>query len=232
MEVAARGSGDPLTPRSSGAEEGSSGSRVNVILTAAIAVCLAAVIVLGFLMNKTYESRADAVEDDGLWAQAGSVLGIERRDPAESTRAGEVIGEDTVEALEPAPAAEQQRTADQLEAASRMANAFLNLRHDEIEANIEAVKSLATGPFLRQYTSASADLATLIRRAEATQTGEVVWTALIAGDDDDATVIVATNGTVANKVTDFEPEARTYRLQLDLDLVDGRWLTSDLQYVR
>lgn len=220
-----------MTPGSSGAEESSSGSRVNVILTAAIAVCLAAVIVLGFLMNKTYESRADAVEDDGLWAQAGSVLGIERRDPAESTRAGEVIGEDTVEALEPAPADEQQRTAEQLEAASRMVNAFLNLRHDEIESNIETVKSLTTGPFLREYTEASAKLARLLRQAKATQIGEVVWAGLVAGDEDDATVIVATTGSVANKLTKFEPRARTHRLQLDLDLVDGRWLTSDLQYV-
>ena len=45
-------------------------------------------------------------------------------------------------------------------------------------------------------------------------------------------MIVATNGTVSNKLTEFEPVARTYRLQLHLDLVDGRWLTSDLQYVR
>lgn len=203
-----------------------------MVLAAAIAVCLAAVVALAFLMDDTYDNRADAVDDDGFWGQVGSVLGIERRDPAASSRAGEDIGEDTVEALEPAPEAEQERTAAQLEAAGKMANAFLNLRHEEIESNIETVKSLATGPFLRQYTRASADLAKLIRRAEATQTGEVIWAGLVAGDADDATVIVATNGTVANKVTDFEPQARTYRLQLDLDLVDGRWLTSDLQYVR
>jgi hypothetical protein len=45
-------------------------------------------------------------------------------------------------------------------------------------------------------------------------------------------VIVATTGTVANKVTNFDPTGRSYRLQLDLELVDGRWLTSDLQYVK
>ena len=37
------------------------------------------------------------------------------------------------------------------------------------EANIEAVKALATGPFLRQYTRASNDLVKLTRRAQATQ---------------------------------------------------------------
>ena len=72
----------------------------------------------------------------------------------------------------------------------------------------------------------------LTQRAQATQTGEVEWAGLVAGDDDSATVIVATSGTVANKLTEFEPVARTYRLQLEVDFVDGRWLTSDLQYVR
>ena len=42
-----------------------------------------------------------------------------------------------------------------------MANAFLNLDYENIEADIEAVKALATGPFLRQYTRASNDLVKL-----------------------------------------------------------------------
>lgn len=232
MEVAARGSGDPLTSEPSGDQEGRSGSRVNTVLALALAVCLVAVVGLVFLMEETYGNRADAADTDGFLDRAGAVLTIERDEASTTSRAGEQIGDDTVEAMETAPEADQVRTAAQLEAATKMANAFLNLKHDEIEANIATVKSLATGPFLKQYTRASNDLVKLIRRAKATQTGEVVWAGLVAGDGDDATVIVATNGTVANKLTEFEPQARTYRLQLDLDLVDDRWLTSDLQYVR
>jgi Mce-associated membrane protein len=180
-------------------------------------------------MSRTYDNRADAVDDGGFW----SVLSIERDEAVTSeTRAGEDVGVGTIEAMAPAPQAEQLRTADQIEAAAKMANAFLNLDHESIEADIETVKSLATGPFLRQYTRASDDLIELTRRAQATQAGEVEWAGLVAGDDDSATVIVATSGTVANKLTDFEPVGRTYRLQLEVDLVDGRWLTSDLQYLR
>ena len=39
------------------------------------------------------------------------------------------------------------------------------------------------------------------------------------------------SGTVANKATEDEPVARNFRLQLDLELVDGEWLTSNLEFV-
>lgn len=177
------------------------------------------------------------VDDDGdrsgnWFEDTFSVIKDDRVELRPESRAGEDVGDDRVEVATLAAEAEQERTAEQIDAAAKMANAFLNIHYEDVEANIETVKSLATGPFLQQYTRASNDLAKLTRRAQATQTGEVVWAGLVAGDDDDAVVIVATNGTVANKVTEFEPQARTYRLQLDLDLVDGRWLTSDLQYVR
>jgi hypothetical protein len=229
VEVAARGSGDSLTSASPGEQEGRSRPRLDVVLAIGAVVALVAVLGGAWLMSRTYDNRADAVDDGGVW----SVLSIERDEAVTSdTRAGEDVGAGTVEAMAPAPQAEQLRTADQVEAATKMANAFLNLDHESIEADIETVKSLATGPFLRQYTRASDDLIELTRRAQATQTGEIEWAGLVAGDDDSATVIVATSGTVANKLTDFEPVGRTYRLQLEVDLVDGRWLTSDLQYVR
>lgn len=228
MEVAARGPGDSLTAESPERQEGS-GSRFDTVLVVVLAGLFAAVAGLGWLMKETYENRADAVADAGPW----SVIRIERADTAPgSGRAGEDVGDGTVQAMDAAPRADQERTAEQLEAATEMVLAFLNLSHDEIDADIEAVKALATGAFLRQYTKASKDLVKLTRRAKATQTGEIDWIGLVAGDADSATVIAATSGTVANKLTKFKPVARTYRLQLELDLVDGQWLTSDLQYVR
>ncbi|MDZ5620484.1 hypothetical protein [Nocardioides bizhenqiangii] len=193
-------------------------------------VCLGVVVILSVLMSNAH--RDDGGDRSGSWLEdAIAVITDERVAVAPDTRAGEDVGRGTVVAMDPAPEEEQVRTAEQLEGATKMVNAFLNISHEDVEANIEAVKALATGQFLRQYTRASQDLAKLTRRAQATQTGEAVWVGLVAGDDDDATVIAATSGTVTNELTDFEPQARTYRLQLDLDLVDGEWLTSDLQYV-
>lgn len=231
MEVAARGAGGSLTPGSSEEHERRSRIRLNLVLYAVTLLCVATVGVLGARMWSAHEREGG--DRSGNWFEdTVAVVTDERVEVAPDSRAGEDVGRGTVEALKPAPEDEQERTTAQLEAASKMVNAFLNIDHEEVEANIEAVKSLSTGPFLRQYTRASNDLAKLTRRAQATQTGEVLWAGLVAGDADDATVIVATTGTVANKATDFEPQARTYRLQLDLSFVDGRWLTSDLQYVK
>lgn len=232
MEVAARGSGDALTPASSEEEESHSTARLNVLLAILTATCLVIIAFGAWLMGDQYGDRADAVEEGGWFDRTWSLVTIERAEQTGSTRVGEDVGDGTVQALSLASEEEQDRVAAQLEGATKMVNAFLNLQYDEIEANIATVESLSTGPFLKQWTRASEDLARLTRRAQATQTGEVVFSGLVAGDADDATVIVATTGTVANKLTDFEPQARNYRLQLDLELVDGRWLTSDLQYVK
>ena len=47
-----------------------------------------------------------------------------------------------------------------------------------------------------------------------------------------ATVLVAANSTVTNTGTTDEGQVRYYRLRLELVREDGRWLTSDLRFVR
>ncbi|MBM7515158.1 hypothetical protein [Nocardioides nitrophenolicus] len=145
--------------------------------------------------------------------------------------AGQDVGRGLVEAVPLASDAEQQRTAAQLEAASKMVTSFVNFDYQDPDRTIEAVKSMATGEFLSQYTKGAADLEKLATEAQSTMVAEVVWTGLVAGDEDTATAIVATSGTVKNKTTDFQPEARNYRIQLELVREGGRWLTKDLQYV-
>ena len=230
MEVAARGSGGALTPGGPGDQGSRSSARLNIVLYVVTLVCVAAVGLMAARMWSAHE-RDDGDRSGNWFEDTVSVITDERVAFAPDSRAGDDLGNGTVSALELAPEEEQVRTAEQLEGATKMVNSFLNISYEDVDANIEAVRSLATGSFLKQYTRAAEDLGKLTRRAKATQTGEVVWAGLVAGDEDDATVIVATSGTVANKLTDFEEQARTYRLQLDLDLVDGRWLTSDLQYV-
>jgi Mce-associated membrane protein len=61
--------------------------------------------------------------------------------------------------------------------------------------------------------------------------GEVLWAGVVDVDEDSATVIAATSGTVANRQTNNQPVARNFRLRLDLVREDGRWLTNDLQFV-
>jgi len=148
-----------------------------------------------------------------------------------TSRAGERLDDARVEALPMADEAEQHRNAAVIESATKMSNAFLNLDYENVEASTEAVLSLATGPFLAQYEKSTESLTKIATRAKSVQTGEVVWAGLVAADDDSATVIVASSGSVSNKTTDFKAVPRNYRLQVDLVNQDGTWLTRDLQFV-
>ena len=170
----------------------------------------------------------------GALALTGAFWILTNDDPASassSSRAGEELGDARIEALPAADDAEQERTAAVIDAATKMSNAFLNLDYRDVDASTEAVLSLATGQFRVQYQQSSEGLAKVATRAKSVQTGEVVWSGVVASDDDSATVIVASSGTVSNKTTEFKAVPRNYRLQLDLAFEDEQWLTRDLQFV-
>jgi hypothetical protein len=185
--------------------------RLNVVLYAATVICGCVALLLLYIHVSTSDNEVNGTD---------VVPG-----------AGQDVGRGTIEAVRLADDAEQERTAAQLEAATKMVTAFVNFDYQEPQSTIEAVKSMATGTFLSQYSEGAKDLEKLATEAQSDMDAEVVWAGLVAGDDDTATAIVATSGTVRNKTTDFQPEARNYRIQLELVLEDGRWLTKDLQYV-
>jgi hypothetical protein len=220
-----------VEPTGAQGEDGEQGrARTNVVLYVVTLLCLAAVVFAATLMWNQHAD--DGGDRSGGWlGDAWAVVTDRREGDTVAALAGTDVGPGVVEALATAPEGEQERSAAQIEAARTMADAFLNISHETVAESIGTVKSLSTGTFLEQYTKAADDLTKLTTRAKATQKTDIVWVGLVAGDDDSARVIIATTGTVANKITDFEPRARSYRLQIDLKLVDGQWLTSDLQYV-
>ena len=126
---------------------------------------------------------------------------------------------------------EQERFAAVIDSATDEATAFVNIRYDDAEASIEAVMAGATGAFREQYSKSTEEVIKILEENKSVMVGEVLWTGVVALDPDSATVVVATTGTVANVQTDNKPVARNFRLQLDLVLEEGRWLTSDLQFV-
>lgn len=130
-------------------------------------------------------------------------------------------------------AAEQAPTAyvEAQQAAEREAEAFVNIRYDGAQDTIDAVMAGATGDFRSQFEESTDGVVQVLRANRSVMTGQVVWSGVVAADDAKATVIVATSGTVANRTTDGEPVARTFRLRLELVREDGTWKTSDLQFV-
>lgn len=144
---------------------------------------------------------------------------------------GQDVGRGIVQEVKLADEAEQERVAAQIEAATEMVTAFVNFDYKDPDATVTAVRERSTGTFLEQYSKGATDLKKLATEAQSTMVARVVWSGLVAGDDDSATVIVATSGNVTNKTTDFKEEARNYRIQVQLVLEDGAWLANDLQYV-
>ena len=126
---------------------------------------------------------------------------------------------------------EQERYAAVLDSATSVATAFVNIRYDDAQASIEAVMAGATGDFRDQYAKSTDGVIQILEQNKSVMTGKVLWTGVVAQDKDSATVVVATTGTVANVQTGDKPVARNFRLQLQLVLEKGTWLTSDLQFV-
>lgn len=147
--------------------------------------------------------------------------------------AGVVLAVTSVRAEEPALPAEGDPDlyAAVLEAAEEQAEAFVNVRYDDVDASIDAVLDGATGEFEEQYESSTSSVRRVLRQNRSVQEGEVVWAGVVDADAESAVVIVATQGTLANKATDDQPVARSFRLRLQLTLVEDRWLTDDLQFV-
>lgn len=209
MEVAVgRSGGESVTGGPS--EEDRSRIRLNIALYAATVLLGCVAVFLGVVL----------AEDDD------TVNGTEV-----SPGAGEDVGRGVVQAVDEAEDDEQERVAAQIEAATDMVTAFVNFDHEDPDATIEEVRERSTGTFREQYDKGAADLKKLATEAQSTMVARVVWAGLVAGDGDSATVIVATSGNVTNKTTEFQEEARNYRIQVQLVREGDEWLANDLQYV-
>jgi Mce-associated membrane protein len=128
-------------------------------------------------------------------------------------------------------AATQSRYGAVQSAATAEVEAMLNVRYDDAQATIDKVLAGATGKFKKQYENASDGMVQLLKLHTSVMTGEVVWAGVSSIDADSATVITATEGTVANKASRNQPVARNFRLQLELVNVDGTWLTDNLTWL-
>lgn len=139
--------------------------------------------------------------------------------------------------------AEQERYGEVIAAATKEAEAFLNIDYRDPDATLDAVSEGATGEFREQYEQAlgqegdegnGSDTATLIDlmiASKSVMTAEVVNAAVSSVDKDSARVLIASDGTVQNTGAEGQEQARTFRLALELVRLDGKWLTNNLEFV-
>lgn len=220
MEVAAGGTGG-----------GPVRSRVRLNIALYVLVIVLTVAVCFIFRSVMWNAHADKGGDtSGSWVGRTVNVLLDRQSEGATSRIGTDVGPGLVQAVRPADEEDQERWNAVLDAATGMAEAFLNIDYKDLETTREAVLSRATGAFKKQYEKSFDGLSTLTKRAKSVQTGEVVWAGISSVDDDSATVFVATDGTVVNRTVET-PQGRPYRIQMQLSRDGEEWLVRDLRFI-
>jgi Mce-associated membrane protein len=98
------------------------------------------------------------------------------------------------------------------------------------EQDLQQLLDGATAEFRTELEGQAVRLRKALSKNKVTATGDVVSTGVVKLEDGRATVIVAAAGTVENTQT-AKAEPRNYRLRVDLQQDDDRWLVSGLEFV-
>lgn len=126
---------------------------------------------------------------------------------------------------------EQARYAAVLDAATTEVEALINIDYRDAQSSVDAVAAGATGDFAEDYDSSAPGVLAKLAKHRSVMEGTVVWAGVSRIGADEATVLAATTGTVANKASGDQPVARNYRIKVGLVLEDGAWKTSTLEFV-
>ncbi|MFJ8079844.1 hypothetical protein ACIQ6Y_04335 [Streptomyces sp. NPDC096205] len=124
----------------------------------------------------------------------------------------------------------EQRRQDILAAARQSALNFTSLDYRHYDRDSAQVLKGATGDFKEQFAGQTEELTKLVAQNRSVSEGQVLEAGVVRSDEDSARVLVVADSKVTN-VAVPKGEGRTYRLQLDLVLEDGRWLTSAVEFV-
>ncbi|MGW1952089.1 hypothetical protein ACWCPI_04880 [Streptomyces sp. NPDC001920] len=123
-----------------------------------------------------------------------------------------------------------RRRQDILSAARQSALNFTSLDHRHYARDSARVLAGATGDFKKQFAARTKQLTQLVAQNKSVSQGQVLEAGIVRSDAASARVLVVADSKVTNTAVP-QGEARTYRLQLDLVHRDGRWLTSDVEFV-
>ncbi|MEU2260052.1 hypothetical protein ABZ557_07150 [Streptomyces sp. NPDC019645] len=126
--------------------------------------------------------------------------------------------------------ADEQRRQDILAAARRSALNFTSLDYRHYGRDSANVLKGAAGEFKEQFAAQTAELTKLVAANKSVSEGQVLEAGIARSDERTARVLVVADSKVTNSAAP-EGQSRTYRLQLDLVLEGGRWLTSNVEFV-
>ncbi|MFG3116693.1 hypothetical protein ACGF4C_20100 [Streptomyces sp. NPDC048197] len=125
---------------------------------------------------------------------------------------------------------EERRNQDILAAARQSAVNFTSLDYRHYDRDSKNVLKGATGDFKEQFAAQTEQLTKLVADNKSVSEGHVLEAGIAKAGDKSAQVLVVADSRVSNVATP-QGQARNYRLQLDLVLAGGRWLTSNVEFV-
>ncbi|MCM2578332.1 hypothetical protein M1E25_13350 [Streptomyces sp. MTZ3.1] len=125
---------------------------------------------------------------------------------------------------------EEERGRDALAAARQSALNFTSLDYRHYGRDSRNVLKGATGSFKQQFAAQTKELTKLVAKNKSVSEGKILEAGLVRSGERSARVLVVADSKVTN-VAAPEGRARNYRLQLDMVRRDGRWLTSDIEFV-
>lgn len=125
---------------------------------------------------------------------------------------------------------DEQARRDALRAARQSALNLTSIDTEKFDEAVQRVLEGATGDFRKEFEDNSENLEKLLAENEVSAQGTVLEAGLVRADKSNATALVVVDSTVRNTAT---PDGRvnTYRMQIEVERVDGRWLTSTLRFV-
>ncbi|MFI2345761.1 hypothetical protein ACH492_01585 [Streptomyces sp. NPDC019443] len=126
--------------------------------------------------------------------------------------------------------AQEQRHQAILAAARQSALNFTSLDYRHYARDSETVLKGSAGDFKEQFAAQTAELTKLVAANKSVSEGQVLEAGITRADEKTARVLVVADSKVTNTAAP-QGQARTYRLQLDLVLENGRWLTSNVEFV-
>lgn len=125
---------------------------------------------------------------------------------------------------------EEQRRQDIVAAARQTAVNFTSLDYRRYAQDSANVLKGATGDFKRQFKGQTKELTKLVAANKSVSQGRVIEAGIARAGERSARVLVVADSKVTNTAVK-QGQVRNYRLQLDLVLEDGRWKTSDVEFV-
>jgi Mce-associated membrane protein len=133
-----------------------------------------------------------------------------------------------------ARAAESDARADALAVARQEALNLTTLSYEHADADLDHIVGLATGELRDKFEAERKDFPGVLAKEQSVSTGTVRSAGLVrlSADRQAAQAAIAVDAEISNNKTRNagQPVVEHYRMVLQLSLVDGRWLVSDVAF--